>query len=220
MPFKFITLTGADERTSVEELAQMVTEHDQLEVGLLYTASPDGRNRYPDVSWLTHAAKALTGRCAIHVCGRQARNQMLAGELEPILKHAARVQVNGVLSLDEIQELAPFASELIVQYNDSNQHLIDAACFKVSLLMDSSGGRGFSPSRWSRPTTPKKVGFAGGLGPLNLAAQLPLIADVAGENSWVDMETRLRHDDWFDVALARQCLAIWEQHRARAATLV
>ena len=212
MNFELITLTGADEHTSLDQLIKLVADNERLEVGLLYSASPGGRNRYPSSAWLASAAEALAGRCAIHVCGRQARNELLAGKLSSIVSHAARVQVNGAMSLDELQCLTPLAQELIVQFNDTNEHLIASKCLKLSFLVDASGGRGFSPSRWSRPCTERRVGFAGGLGPKNLETQLPLIAEVCGPHSWIDMETRLRVDDRFDLGLARECLLVFKNY--------
>lgn len=84
------------------------------------------------------------------------------------------------------------------------------------LLVDASGGRGVSPAEWTRPNTTRAVGFAGGLGPDNLAGELPRIAAVARGPWWVDMETKLRTDDWFDIALAERCSDAFEQFLATA----
>jgi len=54
-------------------------------------------------------------------------------------------------------------------------------------------------------------GYAGGLGPENLAEQLPLIGQAAGDcRIWVDMESRVRSDNdrQFDLAKVRKCLEI------------
>lgn len=64
---------------------------------------------------------------------------------------------------------------------------------------DTSHGGGILPDRWPRPeydfivSNGLQVGFAGGLGPENLAEQIKLIAKAAGKNKfWIDMETRVR----------------------------
>ena len=77
-----------------------------------------------------------------------------------------------------------------------------------ALLVDGSGGRGVSPESWARPETYKQVGFAGEMGPENLALELPRIALVAASESWVDMEGKLRPADWFDIGVARECVSL------------
>lgn len=216
MAFKYITLTGADSYTSIKALVELAAEYDQLEIGFLYSASSESGNRYPSAAKVTNAVQALAGRCAVHICGSRARSQMLAGEIEPMLMHAQRVQVNGALTLEEVQLLSHRAREIIVQYNDNNAHLLSTECKNVSFLVDASGGRGISPSKWVRPETSKAVGFAGGLGPNNLSNQLKEIAPVAGVDSWVDMESQLRENDWFSIRAARLCLDAFQRHQDEA----
>ena len=55
-------------------------------------------------------------------------------------------------------------------------------------------------------------GYAGGLGPDNLAVELASIKAVASSGWWVDMESKLRDEhDKFDVGRAEQCAAIFER---------
>jgi phosphoribosylanthranilate isomerase len=76
-----------------------------------------------------------------------------------------------------------------------------------SLLVDGSGGRGLSPERWVKPTTSKRVGFAGGLGPDNISAEYARIKEVAEGDFWIDMEGKLRDEnDWFDTEKAYRML--------------
>src|SRR5471030_3033761 len=67
-----------------------------------------------------------------------------------------------------------------------------------------------SPDTWSRPATNKAVGFAGGLGLDNLRAEMCKIAIVAEGDWWIDMEGKLRKDDWFDVREARAVAGLFE----------
>jgi hypothetical protein len=205
-----ITVTGADERVSIGSLVALARSNPLVEIGLLYTATPEGRNRYPGLSWLREAAAALSGRCAIHVCGSGARRRLLEGDLLDLVRHAPRVQVNGAVTVQEASLLAAMVDELITQHNPNNAHLLDVAAPNHSLLVDGSGGRGISPQSWVRPDTVKNVGFAGGLGPDNLAGELEKISRVAGASAWVDMEGRLRTaDDWFDIGLARRAVDVF-----------
>lgn len=221
--FDLITLTGADERTSVKQLEELVSGDARVEIGLLYTASPENRYRYPSRDWLASTAAALSGRCAIHICGGTARKQFLAGDLHDVVSHAARIQVNGVVQEEDAFALAQRTQgrnqELIFQLNAANRGLLANASISASFLVDSSGGRGLSPEHWVKPQTANRVGFAGGLGPDNLLAELTRIALVASPGAWVDMEGKLRRDDWFDINLARECVRLFNHARDTASRL-
>lgn len=216
-----ITLTGADERTSIEQLQELVKTYPAVEVGILYRASGSG-NRYPTWFWIKEAVAALSGRVALHICGHQAKAQLEAGTI-PIdfTKHLSRMQINGHVTKKDLARFRVAAKSvpLITQHNTGNQSLAAEVVFRHQLLVDASGGLGISPASWKRPADAgsKRVGFAGGLGPDNLAAELPKIAIAAGEHladSWVDMEAKLRDaDDWFDITRAMQCAEIFTRWR-------
>lgn len=208
-----VTLTGADERTDLDRLIKMVATNPRLEVGLLYTTSPEGRNRYPSYEWLRMAASLLSGRCAIHICGKGARDQLLVGALAQITVHAARVQVNGVVQARELADMAVMASVLITQHTPANDQLKDLRINNHQLLVDGSGGRGRSPEQWVRPGTHKLVGFAGGLGPDNLEGELQKLMLLADGPWWIDAESKLRTDDWFDLDTCQCMLDIVKNHR-------
>lgn len=209
-----ITLTGADERTPIPELQQLVEEHSALEIGLLYTETPDCRNRYPRIDWLLHAAYSLKGRCSVHVCGRLARSNMLL-RCEPvrtIVRSVQRFQINGRVGRYWVETVCEDYSDstVITQYNSANKDLLNVTSSNHCMLIDGSGGRGESPSSWIKPDTTKAIGFAGGLGPDNLAIEFPKIAAVATGNWWIDLESNLRANDWFDLDKAKRCLEIFE----------
>lgn len=213
MPIERLTLTGADERTDIDQLAQLAAECPRLELGLLYTATPEGRNRYPSRAWLSAAAARLSGRVAIHVCGRAARAELITGELRDLTAHAPRVQVNGALGIRELLACAQQVATLITQHNAVNAPLVEVDLPNHALLVDASGGRGLSPQDWLPPVTTKAAGFAGGLGPDNLAGEMQRITAVARPGAWIDMEGKLRTPaldvvggDWFDLGLARLCV--------------
>jgi hypothetical protein len=128
------------------------------------------------------------------------------------------VQLNGWYAPKELRLALACYPEVIVQHNpesrpdytrdeyvdpDGNFQRLD----RLALLVDASGGRGVSPISWDRPNTRKPVGYAGGLGPNNLAKELPRIAAVARDPWWVDMEGKLRDEsDWFAVGLAEKAI--------------
>lgn len=214
---KLITFTGADERTNLQALIDLAS-NPFVEIGLLYTATPEGRNRYPSMHWLLNAAASIKnagGRVAIHICGMKAREQLLGGELGNLVACAHRVQVNGVLSAVEARAAAAVVPTLITQHTKRNADLAHLTLENHEVLVDDSGGRGVSPLFWDAPSVPKwkKFGFAGGLGPQNLAVEIPKIQAAAGEQastSWLDMEGKLRDaDDWFDIERAKACAEIF-----------
>lgn len=198
-------MTGVDERTEVSKLQLL-----DAEIGLLYTTSPEGRNRYPRWEWIREVSLELR-RASLHVCGRGARARLLAGEL-PVCGFQ-RIQINGdLLSLEVEKVCALYPRHVVVtQHHTYNAHLLSVRSGNHALLVDASGGRGVIPTAWSRPDTAKAVGFAGGLGPDNLAAELVAIRRVAQPGWWVDMESKLRVNDWFSIELAHACVAAFKE---------
>lgn len=88
-------------------------------------------------------------------------------------------------------------------------------------FFDASHGAGLCPGEWPQaevldtPNPESHVdqyslhGYAGGLGPDNLAAEIPRIL-AAAKNApvWIDMETKVRTDGRLDLAKVKQCLEI------------
>lgn len=104
--------------------------------------------------------------------------------------------------------------ESILRLNDEhNVGKVDAVP-----LFDISGGEGVLPGSWPHPRYTVDLslgskfishGYAGGLGPHNLAEQLPLIIEAAGDcDIWIDMETHVRTNEKFDLDKVEQCLKI------------
>ena len=117
---------------------------------------------------------------------------------------------------------------------NGNKHLDSANEYEVPRcfgLFDVSGGAGILPAEWPTPiyldVHPGEHGmgeeqwayhgYAGGLGPENLEAEIPRILKAAAGNEctaegriWIDMETRVRSEDdrQFDLAKVRRCLEI------------
>jgi hypothetical protein len=118
--------------------------------------------------------------------------------------------------------------EFIIQDNAANGSFFSSMleiCGFIVPLFDGSGGKGDLPGTWpaaeyvafpedgvdNSAKSPIYHGYAGGLGPDTLEAQLPRIFEAAGEaRIWIDMETRVRSDNdrLFDLAKVRRCLEI------------
>lgn len=197
----FLTVTGADERTDVAALAKL-----DAEIGMLYTATPEGRNRYPRWEWIRETSIELR-KASLHVCGRGARALLMDGKLS--VSGFQRIQVNGRILALEVEHLCTMYPRhtIITQHHVNNAHLLAVRSINHAILLDTSGGRGISPSAWTQPTTEKAVGFAGGLGPDNLAAEMLTIRETARPGWWADMEGKLRVGDWFSLDLAGEVVA-------------
>lgn len=217
---ELITLTGVDEHTSLPALEQMSELHPYVEWGFLYSPKRQGTpGRYPSIATLQQAFIKLPHhmKVALHVCGAGVPN-LLQGEsvvtqlVEMIGYRGGRVQLNfnaarieSKFTLDDVRiflEKHP-SINFITQHNDANVnvHQVLHDLPNHSVLFDASGGRGLAPTGWSKPLEGVHCGYAGGLGPDNLATELLAIQSVAEASPyWVDMEGKLRdQDDRFDL---------------------
>ncbi len=197
-----ITFTGIDEYTELENLQEF-----DAEFGILYSATPNGRNRYPSKEWIAGAVERVSN-AAIHVCGTRARAELLEGSL-PFLSYVKRIQVNGILTLEECEFLCREYPNhtIITQHTERNKELLAVRNGNHSVLIDGSGGRGVLPTSWNAPDTDKLVGFAGGLGPENICEQFSRIIEQAKSGYWLDMESKLRDsEDKFSIEKVKEVL--------------
>lgn len=206
-----ITLTGADEKTDVAELAKL-----KAEIGILFSASRAGNEpRYPNLGWIRETAEKLQ-HASLHICGQAARVMLRDGRLPT--RGFGRIQVNGDLTCEEVEHLCGMYPwhEIITQHHTESRHLLQVVATNHSVLLDSSGGRGVRPgSGWESVVTAKRVGFAGGIGPDNIRQVMPVIALVMADGWWMDMEHNLRTDNWFDISKARTVMEKYEAFKAR-----
>ena len=204
-----ITLTGLDRNTDLTKLPNKKC----CEYGILYTEDPEDRNRYPTWDIIYSILHDLKGyNLALHVCGKGARNQLKNFGLSPLTNCVHRIQINGKLTKEEVEFFcrAYPRHTIITQHNSSNDDLTDLKIDNHAYLIDASDGRGLSPDTWNHKFDfDINYGFAGGLGPDNLEQEMIKIEEYAGTRTWVDMENKLRTDDWFDVDKAKQVLDIF-----------
>lgn len=201
-----ITFTGIDPFTDLSLLPK------DVEYGILYTEtfSPNSsfsNNRYPSLIQIENMSNYLFSnniRLSLHVCGKSARTKLINKEL-PFINNFNRIQINGFLSVDEIElicSLYPLHT-IITQHNFKNTPLLAVSSSNHSILIDASGGLGLSPEEWISPITDKLVGFAGGLSPDNIFSEFEKIKLVSKSGFWLDLEGKLRNkNDFFDVNLA------------------
>ena len=240
-----VTFTGADESVAPQDLIALSSAYPWCEFGILCSDRRSGLPRYPGLRWLYHLrACAQAARrpipLALHVCGHYAR-QLLQGKCAlpdgfpgSVLEDYQRLQLN--VDTQALWDAWPrpitllnrltLQRQLIVQVRDvtdlSDLVVLLDDIAHPALLYDASRGRGCLPEVWPSPVPPVQgspwlpQGYAGGLGPDNLAKQLSRILDAAGDCPiWIDMESGVRTGERFDLAKVEECLRIADPYLSR-----
>ena len=225
-----VTLTGVDEQTRLFDVIELSERFPFVEWGVLYSPNRAGKEgRYPGVDNAFHILRELREHgvsTAVHLCGggvigaldgRDA-NALALAEL------GGRVQLNfnqarKALDLDTVDAFANrLGKPVITQHNKANEtvHLHLTSPFH-QVLFDASGGRGTRPDHWPAVLPGIRCGFAGGLGPENVASEIDRIADAShGYPFWIDMESSLRdREDRFDLGVCEEVLTAVEHWRTR-----
>lgn len=191
----FLTFTGADSLTDVREMMALSARY-PIEWGILFSPTRQGNDhRYP--SEIALASIVASGmRMSAHLCGGHSRAIMEGGSFSiPFLKSFQRIQVNHKFP-DPTKIVAYLGAENVIA--QTREAFPDNDL--VEWLFDRSGGKGREPEVW--PSYPGRfVGFAGGIGPNNVLEVIERI-DANGPY-WIDMETKVRTDDHFDLNLCR-----------------
>lgn len=234
MKLKIVTVTGADTRTHIGDMIALSADYPNLEWGILLSKSSEGSRRFPTHRWMQSLLmQAPDIPCAGHLCGRYVQD-LFAGEFtfgierSNIVPLFRRFQVNfhgleygsndalidamrKVNGLDQ-NRLVPVWISQMDGVNDFRFREALAVGLDVSPLFDQSHGEGVLPESWPVPLG--FSGYAGGLGPDNLADELKRIEDVVGDHYiWIDAETKLRNDsDQFDIDYVFQFLKVAEPY--------
>ena len=225
MRLQHITFTGIDAKTDIKALTEIQQEFPIAEFGVLtsYHWYENG-NRYLDPA-LVKKMRGQGLHLALHICGSAAHDAAL-GKWEYIdetifepsapvgIELFKRVQLN----LAERNDNPKFCwipliigQELIVQQRAELELPLFENTLKkwkvgnfphrdtISALLDSSGGRGIDTPLKVWPSS-GKIGYAGGFNPDNVEEKLTfLMSHVTQGTFWIDMESGVRTDDWFDI---------------------
>ena len=231
MKLKHITFTGIDARTAINDLVDIQREFPIAEFGVLtsYHWHENG-NRYPDPRLICNLWNKKLN-LAIHVCGRAATDAVV-GYWDIINEHLMyclglfdRVQLNiaNRTDIDIPYRLASTPTrntEVIIQQKDiRNIELFEnSKRMNASVLLDASGGQGIDtpievlPNVSNDGVSRFKVGYAGGINPDNVGDKLTyLLGNKLVGDFWIDMESGVRTDDWFDTDKVRQVLRICKE---------
>lgn len=223
MRLNHITFTGIDGKTDLGALWELQQQYPIAEFGVLVAKNwRENGNRYFNPSYLD-ALESRDLNLSAHLCGSIAR-AAVRGDFEPFRDWAGsspfifnRCQLNIATSKEnpdsfELCEDAFLFDEIILQQSsvdDCDLYLKSNTNKHVTMLLDASGGEGIDTPLVA--FAGRKVGYAGGINPDNVADKLTyLFENVHDGEFWIDMESGVRTDDWFDIDKVRQVLEICE----------
>ena len=209
-----VTITGADDRVNPLTLVALSEEFPFVEWGILLSDRRAGTSRYPSAPWVERLVNMADGQMALsaHLCGGRARRLEIprlgfrrvqingyGGNREPSLRTVAHALLGR-----NVEFVLPVRDEAIIQSTAHGIHE-SLGAERASILYDPSGGRGIEPFRW--PTAPLgvRMGYAGGIRPDSVEGVISDIGPVANPY-WLDVETGVRRDDTFDLAMCREFL--------------
>lgn len=222
-----VSLTGADDRTNLDDLVALGDEFPAVEWALLYVPHNEGAVRNPSKQWRdAFVGASMSGYKAIHLCGGLAFEQLLQGKLPSDVYLVDRIQLNvnpnkRTFTDDQVVEIyhksLTLGPDIILQrHKDTvdpiNRFLTELATkdkHRVHVLLDDSKGRGVFPDNWEIPAEFSEYfcGVAGGMNPTNVSSVIQQIEPL-GVNYWIDMESGIRTDNQFDLHKAREVLVI------------
>lgn len=219
---KIITFTGVDNKTSLTSLQILANRYNNIEFGILMSKNNtdvDKVNRFPNFETIDKVLNANLPNVSCHICGELARNYVHTGDFSEIRDFLGQERVDKFsrfqLNIKGYDDFKSFYIKedikIIIQvsgaksYNyfwDMNRLNPD----KISALIDYSGGNGKLGCFNYVSDGNEIFGYAGGINISNVAYILGYIEgkmeyDV---NYWIDMESSVRTDDWFDTSKVRE----------------
>ena len=234
MRLRHITFTGIDAKTDIMDLAEIQKQYPLVEFGVLtsYHWYENG-NRYLDPRLLRNF-RTRDGRIgetdinlSLHICGRAAHDAAYGDwwEIDHLTYGNLKLFNRFQLNVAERQDNPPYVKtapynwqQMIIQQRNVNELGLLKATLRsypfhesFAVLLDASGGRGID--------TPIEVlkgqvmtGYAGGINPDNVADKLAYLLQQENKGDfWIDMESGVRTDDWFDIEKASRVLAICKE---------
>ena len=214
-----VTFTGVDDRTNIEDLVYLTNKYPFVEFGVLVSknGSNSGEiNRYPNLTILKRLKnKGLNLSC--HICGNIARQIVQKNdwsELEKLLGKDVEVFNRFQLNVSGIHKFSKEITfredkEFIIQLkNDLSLYDYYKDLPNVFGFQDNSGGVGKFEDNWL--DSDRYFGYAGGLSVENVEKVIENLLIVNNDNFWIDMETSVRTNDWFDTKKCEEVLKICE----------
>ncbi len=238
MKLKCVTLTGADDKTSIPDMVALSKTYPFVEWAILFHPSKSNKERYPSWKWVVDLMHQESLNLSAHLCGEYVNRtinghfsflckdtdrfnrfqfNMAKGRLTEVLgfgpEHSLWRAIKSAREWDTKAKVAPFifggAYTVAAPVELFRQHGIQA-------LFDTSGGRGKLTKTWPKSINGVICGYAGGLGPDNIKEELKRIEQVVGDSTiWIDMESRVRTNGEFDLKLFQRVLEATADYVAR-----
>lgn len=220
MPLTMVTFTGPDDRTDPARLAALAARYPFVEWAILSSPARTGGPRCPGDAWLARFLTTCKGcNASLHLADGDV-DAWIAGDarIRERIAPFGRIQINfdqgrTPRPLEGIAgAIARGGPAVILQHHAGNAAMVAelaARGLAFSVLFDASSGKGVRPDAWPAPLAGIPCGYAGGLGPATVDAELPRIAAVAGDRDyWIDMASSVRTpvDDAFDVSACEAVL--------------
>jgi len=198
----FIAFTGVDLATVIDDLKALSARY-PIEWGILIDPAQESLPLFPDVATRQTLLTAGELRFAAHVCGDEAKRIANAPDTATLdLAGFSRLQVNHSFegsSVAQIENTVRFGRHrgLRAMLQCKGTFPADA---RLDWLFDTSFGRGAAPSAWPKlPAGGPFCGFSGGINAGNVVDVLKAIDAEDGALYWIDMESGVRTDGWFDL---------------------
>ncbi len=223
MSLKHITFTGIDAKTDLKTLKEVQKQYPIAEFGVLMSYHwYENGNRYLDPAFID-AFRGTSLNLSLHVCGTAAHDAAIGifGAVDDAingnLEIFNRIQLNIANHKNNPKYcwMAPFKyQEVIIQQRNIHELDLFTCTTEVwlepfSVLLDASGGRGVdTPIEILNGNY--KVGYAGGFNPDNVGEKLSYLMDNVKGDFWIDMESGVRTNDWFDLEKVVKVLEICE----------
>ena len=235
MSLNKVTITGADQSIEISDLERLSKQFPFVEWGILFHKTKQGSPRYPTDKWVNQL-RELKSRCpevalSGHLCGQWVKEVCessftFADYLDGIASIFDRFQLNmtddrfmtldfGVLKI----RLRNFPAAILQTKRKFQRfewlQLLNkpgSGLPRLDMLYDCSGGKGLSPSSWAKPVDDIYCGLAGGLGPDNIESELVKIQATVGDSDyWIDMESKVRTDERFDLDKCQKVLEVCQK---------
>lgn len=210
---RFITFTGADDQTNLDDMVLLSYRY-PLEFGILISTKKMGKARYPSMKFFEKLSTRQTHlNLSLHVCGDLSEEISNTGNSKTIenifnLIKFKRMQINIGNNANK-KNIFDFSRKIKVNTILQTREEFPSDR-RFEWLYDCSGGKGVEPNKWANhPGDGWFVGYAGGLNPKNVAA---IVSNLhrSEQDYWIDMETGIRTDDEFDITKCKEvCRSIY-----------